>query len=315
MFRHEKPQKGRYRQFHQVSVEAMGFEGPDVEAEQIILLARLWQRLGLTDVALQINSIGDAPERAAHRALLIAHFEQHAEVLDAEAKRRLYTNPLRLLDSKTPAMQPVINAAPKLIDLLGEASLSHFEQLKALLDAAGVAYTINPRLVRGMDYYNRSVFEWVSTALGGELTITGGGRYDGLFEQLGGKATPACGFGLGIERVMLVWQHSLAARGIVKPEGLYAPTAYIVHAGVGTAVVAARLAEQLRDAGLACVLHAGGGSFKSQLKKADASGAAYTVIIGESEVADGTVAIKAMATGEQTTVAVQDMAAILAVLK
>jgi histidyl-tRNA synthetase len=316
MFRHERPQKGRYRQFHQVSVEAMGFEGPDVEAEQIIMLARLWQRLGLTDVALQINSIGDALERTAHRAKLIEHFEQHQDIInqDEEAKRRLYTNPLRLLDSKNPAMQAVANAAPKLIDMLGDVSRAHFEHLQTLLDDAGVAYTINPRLVRGMDYYNRSVFEWVSTALGGELTITGGGRYDGLFEQLGGKPTPACGFGLGIERVLLVWQHSLQARGLTQPEGLHAPVAYVVHAGEGTTQAGAKLSETLRDKGLACVLHAGGGNFKSQLKRADASGAAYTLIIGEAELASGNVAIKAMKTGVQTMLKLTDTTALVALL-
>lgn len=303
MFRHERPQKGRYRQFYQFDVEALGFEGPDVEAEQIMLLARLWKRLGLSGVALHINSIGDAAERGAHRTQLIAHFEAHVAVLDEEAKRRLYSNPLRLLDSKHPPMQAVIQTAPKLIDMLGEASLAHFNGLRAQLDEAGIEYQVNPRLVRGMDYYNRSVFEWVTTALGGELTITGGGRYDGLFEQLGGKPTPACGFGLGLERVMLVWQHALSlGLGDQAKQLLQKPQAYLVHSGGQTSVVARALAETLRDAGLHCVLHAGAGNFKNQLKKADASGALFTVIVGETELQTGQVALKNMATGEQTQV-------------
>lgn len=303
MFRHERPQKGRYRQFYQFDVEALGFEGPDVEAEQIMLLARLWKRLGLSGVALHINSIGDAAERGAHRTQLIAHFEAHVAVLDEEAKRRLYSNPLRLLDSKHPPMQAVIQTAPKLIDMLGEASLAHFNGLRAQLDEAGIEYQVNPRLVRGMDYYNRSVFEWVTTALGGELTITGGGRYDGLFEQLGGKPTPACGFGLGLERVMLVWQHALSlGLGDQAKQLLQNPQAYLVHSGGQTSVVARALAETLRDAGLHCVLHAGAGNFKNQLKKADASGALFTVIVGETELQTGQVALKNMATGEQTQV-------------
>jgi histidyl-tRNA synthetase len=314
MYRHERPQKGRYREFYQFSVEAMGFEGPDVEAEQIIMLARLWKRLGLTDVALHINSIGDASERNVHREKLIAYFEANVDVLDEEAKRRLHSNPLRILDTKNPTMQAMVNAAPKLMDMLGEASLAHFAGLKAQLDDAGIAYVINPRLVRGMDYYNRSVFEWVSTALGGELTITGGGRYDGLFEQLGGKATPACGFGLGLERVMLVWQAALTA-GAAQPEGKPVPKAYIVHLGEGTSQAATRLAESLRDAKLHCVTHAGGGSFKSQLKKADASGAQFTLIMGESELAGGMVAVKNMATGEQTSASMADLSALLALLR
>ena len=311
MYRHERPQKGRYREFYQFGVEAMGFEGPDVDAEQIIMLARLWRRLGLKDVALHINSIGDASERATHRAALITHFEGNLDVLDEEAKRRLHSNPLRILDTKNPAMQALVNAAPKLLDYLGEASRSHFDALKARLDDAGIAYTINPRLVRGMDYYNRSVFEWVSTALGSELTITGGGRYDGLFEQLGGKPTPACGFGLGLERVMLIWQQSL---GDMPPEGLVSPRVYIAYAGQGTDVAASSLAETLRDAGTSCVLHAGGGSFKSQMKKADASGAAFTLVLGESELAAQTVSAKNMKTGEQTTVAWASLLGFLALV-
>jgi histidyl-tRNA synthetase len=313
MFRHERPQKGRYRQFHQVSVEAMGFEGPDVEAEHIILLARLWRRLGLLDAQLHINSIGDASERTVYRKRLIEHFEHHLEIINAdeEAKRRLYTNPLRLLDSKNPAMQAVINTAPKLIECLGETSLAHFEQFKNILNEAGITYTINPRLVRGMDYYNRTVFEWITTALGGDLTIAGGGRYDGLFEQLGGKPTPACGFALGVERVMLVWQHSLLTRGNPQPDGLFTPLVYLVHSGIGTAQVAAHLAETLRDANVSCIMNAGSGSFKSQLKRANDSGVKYTLIIGEAELAASQVAIKTMATGQQHTITLQDTSSLL----
>ena len=310
MFRHEKPQKGRYRQFHQFDVEALGFEGPDVEAEQIMLLARLWKRLGLHNVELHINSIGDATERGVHREQLIAHFEAHLASLDDEAKRRLHSNPLRLLDSKHPPMQAVITTAPKLIDMLGEASLAHFNGLRAQLDAAGIAYVINPRLVRGMDYYNRSVFEWVTTALGGEITITGGGRYDGLFEQLGGKPAPACGFGLGLERVMLVWQHALGERAAQLGAK---PAAYIVCSGDAMTAPARALAEQLRDSGAHCVLHAGGGSFKSQMKKADASGAQFAIIVGEAEWASGQVAVKNLLTGVQTATPIEALAAAIAV--
>lgn len=301
MFRHERPQKGRYRQFHQADVEALGFEGPDVDAEQMILLADLWRRLGLPQVALHINSIGDAAERAAHRAELIRYFEANASVLDEEAKRRLHTNPLRILDSKNSTMQSMINGAPKLLDFLGEASTAHFNGVKALLDEAGVAYTINPRLVRGMDYYNRTVFEWVTNALGNELTIAGGGRYDGLFTMLGGKATPACGFGIGIERVILVMQSVLGTGESAGADTLgFKPDAYIVFSGEinsAEAKLARQAAAQLRAAGKAAVLHAGGGSFKSQLKKADASGANYAVIVGSEEAQQGSVTLKPLRVG------------------
>ena len=291
MFRHERPQKGRYRQFHQLDVEALGFAGPDVDAEQIVMLARLWKRLGLTDVALEINSIGDAEERRAHREQLIAYFEQHADLLDAEAARRLHTNPLRILDTKNPAMQAMVDGAPKLIDLLGDASRSHFEGLQALLKAAGLTWTVNPRLVRGMDYYNRSVYEWTTSALGSPLTICGGGRYDGLVEQLGGKPTPGIGFGLGIERVILLLQalHQQAGTTVSQPLD-----AYLVFAGAGAEAYANQLAEQLRDQGRSVALHAGGGSFKSQMKKADASGARYAVVIGEDEIAAQQATLKSL---------------------
>jgi histidyl-tRNA synthetase len=301
MFRHERPQKGRYRQFHQFDVEALGFDGPDVDAEQIIMLGRLWKKLGLEGVELQLNSIGDAAERRVHREQLISHFSASEQLLDSDAKRRLHSNPLRILDSKNPAMQELVGAAPKLIDLLGDGSRAHFEGLCALLDSAGVAYSINPRLVRGMDYYNRTVFEFVAPISGTPLTITGGGRYDGLFEQLGGKPTPATGFGMGIERVILALQQ----RDVTAEP---APDAYVIHAGTGATELALRAAEALRDAGRRIVVHAGGGSFKSQMKKADGSGARYALIVGEDEAAAGEVSIKPLReSGEQIRVPVGEL--------
>jgi histidyl-tRNA synthetase len=305
MFRHERPQKGRYRQFYQLDVEALGFPGPDVDAEQIIMLARLWRALGLRDIRLAINSIGDPAERHAHRAALIDHFQKHESVLDEDAKRRLHTNPLRILDSKNPAMQAIIVDAPRLIDRLGDASRAHFEGLQSLLREAGIAFEVNPRLVRGLDYYNRTVFEWVTDALGAQGTVAGGGRYDGLFEQLGGKPTPATGFGLGIERMILLMREQGAPSVAV-------PDAYIVHAGEAAAPLARRVAEQLRDAGRTVVLHAGGGSFKSQMKRADASGATYALIIGDDEAARGSVAIKPLRGGEQFAVPAAEVATHLA---
>jgi len=305
MFRYERPQKGRQRQFHQYDVEALGFEGPDVDAEQIILLARLWKSLGVGPVELQVNSIGDPADRLAHRETLIAHFEAHAALLDEDAKRRLHTNPLRILDSKNPALQAMIEAAPRLMDHLGEGSRAHFEQLRALLDAAGVGYVVNPRLVRGMDYYNRTVFEWVTDRIGAQSTVAGGGRYDGLFAMLGGKPTPACGFGLGMERVLLLMQ----ACGC---EASQSSDAFIVHAGDAAFREAWRLAERLRDAGLACVLGPGG-SFKSQMKKADASGARFAIILGEDEVAAGRLALKPLRDGgEQSLLSLGEAIARLA---
>ena len=296
MFRHERPQKGRYRQFHQFDVEALGYDGPDVDAEQIVMLARLWQKLGLDGVTLQLNSIGDADERRIHREQLIGHFAAHEQLLDADAKRRLHSNPLRILDSRNPAMQELVDGAPRLLNLLGEASRAHFEGVQALLSEAGIDYAINPRLVRGMDYYNRTVFEFVVDIGGTPLTITGGGRYDGLFEQLGGKPTAATGFGMGIERVILALQE----RG-VRPAS--APDAYVVHAGAGATRVANRAAEILRGAGRNVTVHAGGGSFKSQMKRADASSARYALIVGEDEAAADEIAIKPLRVpGEQRRV-------------
>jgi histidyl-tRNA synthetase len=291
MFRYERPQKGRYRQFDQYDVEALGFEGPDVDAEQMALLARLWQMLGIRNVELHINSIGDAADRKAHREKLVAYLEQHQEVLDEDAKRRLHSNPLRILDSKNPAMQSMIEGAPKLLDFLGDAAGEHFEALKLYLERAGIAYRVNPRLVRGMDYYNRTVFEFVSPDIGAQSTIAGGGRYDGLFEQLGGKPTPACGFGMGVARVLL----ALQAAEVQADPGV---DVFVVHAGEGAEMAAWQLAEQWRDAGRNVLLGAGG-SFKSQMKKADASGARYAAILGEEEVAKKTVTIKDLRGGEQ----------------
>lgn len=285
MFRHENVQKGRQRQFHQIGVEAFGFDTPEVDAEQIVLLARLWRELGIKDVALQINSIGDAQERLAYRNTLIAYFEQHADLLDEDAKRRLHTNPLRILDTKNPRMQAMCEAAPKLLDCLGEASRTHFESLCRLLDTAGVQYEINARLVRGLDYYNRTVFEWVTTKLGAQGTIAGGGRYDTLVERLGGESTPACGFGIGLERVFLLMQEY----GVTAND---APEVYLVNVGEQAEKVAFSIAEQLRNADIQVVLHAGGGSFKSQMKKADRSQASYALILGDDEVANQQVTLK-----------------------
>lgn len=287
MFRHENVQKGRQRQFHQIGVEAFGFDTPEVDAEQIILLARLWRELGIQDVALQINSIGDAHERLAYRNTLIAYFEQHADLLDDDAKRRLHTNPLRILDTKNPRMQAMCEAAPKLIDCLGDESRAHFAGLCKLLDTAGIAYEVNARLVRGLDYYNRTVFEWVTTKLGAQGTIAGGGRYDTLVERLGGDATPACGFGLGMERVFLLMQEY----GVVAND---APDVYLVNVGEQAEKAAFAIAERLRDANVRVVLHAGGGSFKSQMKKADRSQARFALILGEDEVAKNQVTLKPM---------------------
>lgn len=293
MFRHENVQKGRQRQFHQIGVEAFGFESPEVDAEQIVMLARLWCALGIEDVELQINSIGDADERAQYRNVLIAYFEKHADLLDDDAKRRLHANPLRILDSKNPRMQTLCEDAPKLIDTLGAESRIHFDKLCALLTSAGVAFKINSRLVRGLDYYNRTVFEWVTTKLGAQGTIAGGGRYDTLVERLGGKATPACGFGIGLERVFLLMQEY----GITAESN---PDIYLVNVGELAEKQAFSYAETLRAAGLSVVMHVGGGSFKSQMKKADRSGARFAAILGDDEVQLSEVSLKPLLqTGDQ----------------
>lgn len=305
MFRHENVQKGRQRQFHQIGVEAFGFAGAEVDAEQIVMLSRLWQALGISDVALQLNSIGDAEERSQYRQTLIAYFEQHLDLLDEDAKRRLHSNPLRILDSKNPRMQPVCEAAPRLMESLGEASRAHFAQLCALLDQAGVRYSINHRLVRGLDYYNRTVFEWVTDKLGAQGTIAGGGRYDSLVERLGGQTTPACGFGIGLERVFLLMQeYGIQAQN--------QPDIYLVNVGTLAEQHAFATAEQLRSLGLRVVLHAGGGSFKSQMKKADRSGARYAAILGDEEAAAQQISLKPMlGQGEQVRVSLAQAAQIV----
>ena len=285
MFRHENVQKGRQRQFHQIGAEAFGFESAEVDAEQIVLLARLWQALEIKDVELQINSIGDSDERLAYRKTLITYFEQHADLLDDDAKRRLHTNPLRILDTKNPRMQAMCEAAPRLINTLGETTRTHFEKLCQLLGDAGIAYTINHRLVRGLDYYNRTVFEWVTTKLGAQGTIAAGGRYDNLVEQLGGSATPACGFGIGLERVFLLMQEY----GVTATNS---PDIYLVNVGEMAEKQAFSAAEVLRSAGLSVVLNAGGGSFKSQMKRADRSGAKYAAILGDDEAAANEISLK-----------------------
>jgi len=295
MFRHERPQKGRYRQFHQLDVEALGFEGPDVDAEQIVMLSRLWAKLGLAGMALHINTIGDAQERASHRQALTRYFQGHGKALDADSQRRLATNPLRILDSKNPEMQSIIAGAPKLVDQLGAESPSrrHFEQVKALLSDAGIAYAVDSRLVRGLDYYNRTVFEWISDRLGAQGTLAGGGRYDGLFEQLGGKPTAACGFAIGVERVILLLRTGEGPAASV-------PDAYVVHAGEAAGKLARATAERLRDAGLDVIVNAGGGSIKAQMRRADASGARWAVIVGDEEASVNRVALKPLrAEGEQ----------------
>ncbi len=301
MFRHERPQKGRYRQFHQIGVESLGFAGPDIDAEQIVMCARLWKKLGIRDVSLQINSLGDAASRQRHRDMLIAYFEQHKEILDADAQRRLYSNPLRILDSKNPAMQAVIGSAPKLMDELEEDALKHFESVQSRLNEHGIPFEINPRLVRGLDYYNRTVFEWVTTRLGAQGTICAGGRYDGLIEQIGGKSSPACGFAMGVERLLALLQED----GMQNPVSVL--DVYVVHQGELAQNMAWRVAEDLRDNGLRVILHCGGGSFKSQMKKADSSAATCAVVIGDDEVAANAVMLKPLRGGEQQRVALKDL--------
>jgi len=306
MFRHERPQKGRYRQFHQVGIESLGYAGPDMDVEHILMGARLWKLLGIGGIALQLNTLGTSEDRARYRARLIHYLEGHQDLLDDEAKRRLHSNPLRILDSKNPALQEIIAAAPKLLDDLDEVSLRHFESVQALLRTAGVSFSINPRLVRGLDYYNYTVYEWVTDQLGSQGTVCAGGRYDGLVEQLGGKPTPACGFAMGVERLLALME----AQGSVPARP--APDIYLAHMGEQAQQFALTAAEQLRDAGLQLVLHCGGGSFKSQMKKADASGARYAVIIGDDEAAAGVVSLKSLREqAEQVTVPVDQVAALV----
>jgi len=294
MFRHERPQKGRYRQFNQVGVEAVGFAGPDIDAELILMGARLWDDLGLDDIKLQLNSLGQLSERAKHRAELITYFEKYSDLLDEDARRRLHSNPLRILDSKNPTMQEMIAGAPKLMDHLGTESMAHFEGVQQVLRDAGLPFEINPRLVRGLDYYNLTVFEWVTERLGAQGTVCAGGRYDGLVEQLGGKSTPACGFAMGVERLVTLVRESGG-----EPE-IPGPDVYVVHQGDAASRLAPRVAEGLRDQGIDVLFHCGGGGFKSQMKKADASGATFAVIIGDDEANAGEVTLKPLrSNGEQ----------------
>lgn len=296
MFRHERPQKGRYRQFHQCGAEAFGYSGPDLDAEMIIMTARLWKQLGIENVTLELNTIGSAQERRAHREKLVGWFRQHYEVLDEDCRRRLETNPLRILDSKNPALQDLIAQAPRLMDELTGESLQHFDELQKLLRAAGLTWIVNHRLVRGLDYYNATVFEWTTPLLGAQSTICGGGRYDSLVEQLGGKPSPAIGFAMGMERLLAL----IEASGTVQNNRHWEPELYIIHQGEGALEAALSLGETLRDAGLAVITHAGGGNFKSQMKRADASGARYAALLGEEELAQGKVALKPLrGQGEQ----------------
>jgi histidyl-tRNA synthetase len=295
MFRHERPQRGRYRQFHQVGAEVLGFSGPEVDAELILLAQALFNNLGLSDIRLELNSLGQPAERLVHRAALIAHFEKHIDLLDEEAKRRLHTNPLRILDSKNPALQGVVASAPQLLDYLGEASLAHFNALRSMLDANGVAYTINPRLVRGMDYYNLTVFEFITESLGSQGTVCGGGRYDYLIEQVGGKPSPAVGWGLGIERLLELVKEQTA------PMAPLAPDVYAIIPELSALPQALKVIEVLRNAGLSVQMHAGpadqASSMKSQFKKADASGATHGLIFGSDEMAQGQVTVKSLRDG------------------
>ena len=305
MFRHERPQKGRYRQFHQIDCEAFGYEGPDVDAEMILMSARLWRRLGIARVRLQVNSLGTPESRRVYRELLIGHFERHRDALDEDSRRRLGGNPMRILDSKNPDMRPVIDAAPLLTDHLDAPSRDHFAGLLQRLDACGVAYEVNPRLVRGLDYYTRTVFEWTTDALGAQDAVCSGGRYDGLVAQLGGEPTPAIGWALGEERITgLLRDTDVEVPGVV-------PDVYVVLVGERAEADGLARAERLRDElpGLRITTHLGGGSFKNQLKRADKSGAALALIMGEAEVERGVAALKSLRTdGSQEEVAWAEVA-------
>ncbi|MFT8211038.1 MAG: histidine--tRNA ligase [Symbiopectobacterium sp.] len=312
MFRHERPQKGRYRQFHQLGCEVFGLQGPDIDAELILLSARWWRELGIAEhVALELNSIGSLEARARYREALIAFLEQHKDQLDDDCLRRMYTNPLRVLDSKNAQVQALLNDAPVLTDYLDDESRQHFEQLGELLTQAGIPFTVNPRLVRGLDYYNRTVFEWVTTSLGSQGTVCAGGRYDGMVEQLGGHATPAVGFAMGLERLVLLVQS-------VNPDFAALPgvDVYLISSGVVTQSAAMQLAEKLRDAlpELKLMTNYGGGNFKKQFARADKWGARIALVLGENEVASGQVVVKNLSSGEQDTLAQADVAARLATL-
>ncbi|HLR78034.1 MAG TPA: histidine--tRNA ligase [Burkholderiaceae bacterium] len=307
VFRHERPQRGRYRQFHQLSVEALGFSGPDVDAEHIIMLARLWKMLGLDDVRLELNSLGQAHERQAHRQALVQYLEKHQDILDDDARRRMYTNPLRVLDTKNPELQDMADHAPRLSDFLGDESLAHFQGVRDRLDEAGIGYRLNPRLVRGLDYYNLTVFEWITDRLGAQGTVCGGGRYDDLIELLGGKPAPAVGFAIGLERLLDLWLQSRA------PDVPAECQIYMIHQGDVAQRRAMVLAEQLRDAGFGVIVHAGSTGFRSQFRRADASGATAAVILGGNEIEQGRASIKwlrladASDQDQQETVSQQDL--------
>jgi histidyl-tRNA synthetase len=300
MFRHERPQKGRYRQFHQIGVETFGMPGPDIDAEVVLVTARIWQALGIPDLELQLNTLGTPEERAAYREELVAYFEAHLELLDEDSRRRLITNPLRILDSKNPAMRELLEAAPAMTGHLGEASRAHFDFVCRVLDSAGVGYVINPRLVRGLDYYSRTVFEWVTNRLGAQGTVCAGGRYDGLVEQLGGRPAPAVGFAMGLERLVAILEE-------VNPEAaVEGADLYLVLAGDAAIHEGLVLAEQVRDAlpALEVVCNCGGGSMKAQFKRADRSGARYALVLGDAELEGGTVMLKPLRSDdEQVSVA------------
>ncbi|GKW14120.1 histidine--tRNA ligase [Pectobacterium actinidiae] len=312
MFRYERPQKGRYRQFHQLGCEVFGLQGPDIDAELILMTARWWRVLGIADhVKLELNSIGSLDARARYREALVAFLEQHKDQLDEDCLRRMYTNPLRVLDTKNPQIQVLLNDAPVLTDYLDDESRAHFEALGELLTQSGIPYTVNPRLVRGLDYYNRTVFEWVTTSLGAQGTVCAGGRYDGMVEQLGGHATPAVGFAMGLERLVLLVQS-------VNPDFKAQPgvDAYLISSGAGTQAAAMQLAEKLRDAlpQLKLMTNYGGGNFKKQFARADKWGARVALVLGENEVAAGQVVVKNLSNGEQDTLAQADVASRLATL-
>ncbi len=308
MFRREKPQAGRYRQFYQFDVEAVGYEGPDIDAELIIMSARMWERLGMSRLKLELNSLGEAGSRGRYRDALVEYFSGVKSQLDEDSIRRLEHNPLRILDSKNPDLQGIVEAAPVMLDYLDDESVAHFETLKSLLDAAGVAYTVNPRLVRGLDYYTRTVFEWVTDALGSQGAVCSGGRYDGLVEKLGGRPTPAIGWAMGIERFVALYE----ACGGEAPSS--AADVYVVAVGNGTLQRAFQVAEELRDRlpDLRVEVNLGGGSFKSQMKRADKSAAEIALILGEQELAEGNIGLKPMRGGEQITVALDELAGVLA---
>jgi histidyl-tRNA synthetase len=305
MFRRERPQRGRYRQFHQIGVEVFGLGGPDIDLEVIAMTARLWRALGLEGLRLELNSLGDAEERARYREALVEHLRGHEQQLDADSRRRLESNPLRVLDSKNPQLADLIAAAPSLLDFLGPESRAHFDALRAGLEAADIPYSVNPRLVRGLDYYNRTVFEWITEALGAQGTVCAGGRYDGLVAQLGGRATPAVGFAMGLERLL----------DLVDTDGIdTGPDAYLVALGAAAQAASLGIAERLRDAvpGLKLLAHCGGGSFKSQFKKADKSGARFALIVADDELAVGTIGIKPLREGgEQRTLSIDALIAEL----